>query len=81
MKTLRGEPGPPGPLDPLVVAKACYFHIRRNAQFLPLLDDPSLQLQVSSRFVSQIDYCNSLYDGPPDTTLCPFTKAFNSAGL
>ena len=63
----------------LSVSKSCYFHIRRIKQLLPLLDDPTLQLLVSSLILSRIDYCNSLYYDLPDTTLSPLTKAFNSA--
>ena len=63
----------------LSVTKSCYFHLRRIKQLLPFLDDPTLQLLVSSLVLSRIDYCNSLYFGLPDTTLSPLTKAFNSA--
>ena len=63
----------------LSVSKSSYFHIRRIRQLLPLLDDPTLQLLVSSLVLSRIDYCNSLYYSLPDTTLYPLSKAFNSA--
>ena len=63
----------------LSVSESCYFHLRQIKQLLPLLDDPTLQLLVSSLVLSGIDYCNSLYYGLPDSTLSPFTKAFNFA--
>ena len=61
------------------VAKSCYFHLRRIRLLLPFLDDPTLQLLVSSLVLSRMDYCNSLYYGLPDSTLFPLTKAFNCA--
>mgnify|MGYP003535998733 FL=1 len=61
------------------VTKSCFFHLRRIKQLLPFLDDPTLQLLVSSLVLSRIDYCNSLYYGLPESTLYPLTKAFNSA--
>ena len=63
----------------LSVTKSCFFHLRRIRQLLPYLDDPSLQLLVSSLVLSRIDYCNSLYYGLPDTSLNPLYKVFNSA--
>ena len=56
-----------------------FFHLRRIRQLLPYLDDPSLQLLVSSLVLSRIDYCNSLYYGLPGTSLNPLYKVFNSA--
>ena len=55
------------------------FPLRRIRQLLLYLDDPSLQLLVSSLVLSGIDYCNSLYYGLPDTSLNPLYKVFNSA--
>ena len=63
----------------LSVTRSCYFHLRRIRQLLPFLDDPSLQLLVSSLVLSRLDYCNSLYYSLPDTTLSPLTKVFNYA--
>ena len=63
----------------LSVTKSCFFHLPQIRQLLPYLDDPSLQLLVSSLVLSRIDYCNSLYYGLPDTSLNPLYKVFNSA--
>ena len=63
----------------LSVSKSSYFHLRRIKQLLPFLDDPTLQLLISSLVLSRIDYCNSFYFGLPDITLFPLTKVFNSA--
>ena len=56
-----------------------FFPLRRIRRLLPYLDNPSLQLLVSSLVLSRIDYCNSLYYGLPDTFLNPLYKVFNSA--
>ena len=61
------------------VAKSSFFHFRRIEQLKLFLDNPALKLLVSSLILSLFDYCNSLYYGPPETTLHPLTKAFNSA--
>ena len=65
-------------LQILSVSKSCYFQLRRIKQLLPFLDDPTLQLLISSLVLSTIDYCNSLYFGLPDTIFSPLTEAFNS---
>ena len=56
-----------------------YDLIRRIRQLLPYLDDPSLHLFISALILSQIDYCNSLYYGLPESTLKPLNKVFNFA--
>ena len=63
----------------LSVTKCCYFHLWRIRQLLPYLDDPSLHLLVSALILSQIDYCNSLYYGLPESVLKPLNTVFNFA--
>ena len=58
----------------LSVSKFCYFHLRRIKQLLSFLDDPTLELLISSLVLSRIDYCNSLYFGLPGTTLFLWLK-------
>ena len=66
--------------DPIAkIASPCFYHLRRFRQLRRLADQPMLQRLVSAFVLSRIDYCNSVLDELPHTTLAPLQRALHAA--
>ena len=61
------------------VIKGCYCTIKEYWKIKQFMTEKQLHQLVSSRILSQLDYCNTIYYGLPDITIQKLQRVQNSA--
>ena len=61
------------------VVKKCYFHIRNISKIRKYLTAETCKVLVNSLVLSQLDYCNALYYGLPNSSLLRLQRVQNTA--
>ena len=61
------------------VASVCYFHLRRLKPIRRILGRQITTSLVNSFVPSRLDYCNSVWAGPPKSTIASLQRVHNAA--
>ena len=61
------------------VVKKCNFHIRNIGKIRTYVNVEACKILVNSLVLSQLDYCNALYSGLPNSLLSRLQKVQNTA--
>ena len=61
------------------VVKKCNFHIRNIGKIREYVNVETCKMLVNSLVLSQLDYCNALYSGLPNSLLSRLQKVQNTA--
>ena len=62
-----------------IVARNCFYQLRRIRQAKKGLDEASVKTLVQALVLSRLDYCNSILANLPDVTLAPLVRVQHSA--
>ena len=62
-----------------IVARNCFYQLRRIRQAKKGLDEASVRTLVQALVLSRLDYCNSILANLPDVTLAPLVRVQHSA--
>ena len=62
-----------------IIARNCFYQLRRIRQAKKCLDESSVKTLVQAPVLSRLDYCNSILANLPDVTPAPLVRVQHSA--